>query len=378
MITLQSKQITILTVIGTRPEAIKMAPVIKLLSSDPERFRSILCVTGQHREMLRQALNIFDIVPDIDLNCMTSAQTLSQLTARLFERIADVLTEVKPDWVIAQGDTTTVFVAAMSAYYSGIKFAHVEAGLRTGDPRNPFPEEINRTFADTLAALCFAPTEYSRDILLKESYSTEKVLLTGNTVVDALANICTLPYRWQDGPLAHIDKTKRLVLVTAHRRESFGEPIRQICKALRHIADECSIDDVHLVFPVHLNPEVRIPVFEMLQNVPNLTMLEPLDYISFVHLMKNSELILSDSGGIQEEAPSFGVPVLIMRNKTERPEGVTAGVARLVGTSAEFIASSAISLLRDPKLRNSMRTTQNPYGDGNAAKRIIAALISRS
>jgi UDP-N-acetylglucosamine 2-epimerase (non-hydrolysing) len=370
--------IRVLTIIGTRPEAIKMAPVLKLLARDPQRFESLVCVTGQHREMLHQALDIFGIVPDIDLDCMTQGQSLTRLTARLFEGIGGVLDQLKPDWVLAQGDTTTVFVAAMSAFYSGIRFAHVEAGLRTGDLRNPFPEEVNRKFADTLAELCFAPTDFSRDQLLKEGCPPAKVVLTGNTVVDALGLISGLPYRWADGPLAALDREKRLVLVTAHRRESFGAPIREICQALRLIARECAAEGVQLVYPVHLNPEVREPVLGLLQDVANVSLLEPLDYVSLVQLMRSSELILTDSGGIQEEAPSFQVPVLIMRDKTERPEGVQAGVARLVGTSAPLIAASALELLRDPQRRSAMRCARNPYGDGRAAERIVAELLTRS
>jgi len=371
-------RLKVFCIIGTRPEAIKMAPIIKLMACDPQSFKTTVCVTGQHREMLHQALEIFGIIPDVDLKCMTAGQSLTRLTALLFERIGEVINELKPDWVIAQGDTTTVFVAAMSAFYCGIRFAHVEAGLRTGDLLNPFPEEVNRTFADTLSEVCFAPTEYSRNQLLQEGCPAGKVVLTGNTVVDALREICGLPFRWEDGPLAAIDRQKRLVLVTAHRRESFGEPIREICRALRLVAQACVDEGVHVVYPVHLNPEVREPVVRLLQDITNISLLEPLDYCSLIQLMRTSELILTDSGGIQEEAPSFHVPVLIMRDKTERPEGVQAGVARLVGTSAELIASSTIDLLRDPQQRLSMRCVLNPYGDGRAAERIVAELLSRS
>lgn len=372
-----TQKITVLTVIGTRPEAIKMAPVIMQLSRDPERFRSIVCVTGQHREMLQQVLQLFGITPDVDLDCMMPNQSLSLLTARLFERIGEVVESIRPNWIVAQGDTTTVFVTAMCAYYSNIPFAHVEAGLRTGDNRHPFPEEVNRKFSDELAALCFAPTEHARAMLLQEGFSPNKVFLTGNTVVDALNDIARRPFVWAESPLASLAEKKRLVLVTAHRRESFGEPIRQICHALLRIAETCAQDDVHLVYPVHPNPEVRTPVFELLQQVPNITLLDPLDYVSFVQLMKRSELILTDSGGIQEEAPGLGTPVLIMRDKTERPEGVHAGVAKLVGTTSENISATVVGLLRNPEQLRVMCCSNNPYGDGSAAKRIVDVLARR-
>lgn len=377
MIPGHTRQIKVLSIIGTRPEAIKMAPVIKQLSRAPEKFHSIVCVTGQHREMLHQVLQIFGITPDIDLDCMTPNQSLFQLTARLFERIGGVLDNLRPDWVLAQGDTTSVFVSAMSAYYSNIRFAHVEAGLRTGDNRHPFPEEINRKFSDELADVCFAPTEHSRDRLLQEGCQPGKVVLTGNTVVDALMDISERPFSWIHSQLAPLVGKKRLVLVTAHRRESFGEPIRQICRALQRIAESCADENIHLVFPVHPNPEVRIPAFELLCHIPNITLLDPLDYVSFVHLMKASVLILTDSGGIQEEAPGLGVPVLIMRDLTERPEGVHVGAARLVGTCSERIAEAVINLLRDPDQLRAMCCSCNPYGDGRAAERIVAALSAR-
>ena len=370
--------LTVLGVLGTRPEAIKMAPVIRELESHSDRVRSVVCSVGQHREMLDQVLQLFQIKPDYELELMQANQTLSQLTAASFTALDKVVSETKPDWVCAQGDTTTVFVAAMVAFYHRIAFGHVEAGLRTGDRQNPFPEELNRRIADMVASLYFAPTERARQGLLREGFPERDIHVTGNTVVDALNDVAAREYDWRSGPLSTLPLDRRLVLITAHRRESFGEPFRKLCLAIRELAHTFAGDSVHFVYPVHLNPNVQQPVRKILSGLPNVSLIEPLDYLSLVHLMKRSTLILTDSGGIQEEAPSLRVPVLVMRDATERPEGVEAGVVRLVGTQRCRIVKEAERLLRDPVARERMATGVNPYGDGKAAARIVSILLERS
>ncbi len=367
--------LTVLSVIGTRPEAIKMAPVIEELNRHPDEVQSVVCATAQHREMLDQVLKLFDIRPDYDLNIMQANQALSQLTADLFARLDPVVKQTRPECVLAQGDTTTVLVTALVAYYHKLPFGHVEAGLRTGDPFKPFPEEVNRRFADGLADLLFAPTVRARQALLEESIPPAKIWVTGNTVVDALLSVAARPYDWSAGPLANIPQDHRLVLVTAHRRESFGAPLREICLAIRELALQFQSSDVHFIYPVHLNPEARQPVEDILSGMSNVSLIKPLDYLSIVHLMKHSTLILTDSGGIQEEAPSLGVPVLVMRENTERPEAIEAGVARLVGTECRRIVEEAEWLLRDPTAHAVMARGINPYGDGKAAKRIVSVLL---
>jgi UDP-N-acetylglucosamine 2-epimerase (non-hydrolysing) len=371
------KMITVLSVIGTRPEVIKMAPVIAEMNRHSDSFRSVLCVTGQHREMLDQTLEVFGLKPDYDLDVMLPDQSLSLLTSRLLEGLDSVVRQVGPDWMLAQGDTTSVMSASLTACYHRIPFGHVEAGLRTADINSPFPEEVNRRLTDVMATIWFAPTERARGILLKEGCIETNVLLTGNTVVDALKYIVQRSYDWSVGPLSVIPDNRRLVLVTVHRRESFGHPLREICSALRRIDDSFADEGVHLVCPVHPNPQVREPVFSMLSGVRNISLLEPIDYPSLIQLLQRTTLVLSDSGGIQEEAPSFGVPVLIMRNTTERGEGVDAGIARLVGTTADSITENAFRLLRDSAAHAAMTAKRNPYGDGKAAERIVAALKER-
>ena len=367
--------LTVLSIFGTRPEAIKMAPVVKELSNHATRVRSVVCVVAQHREMLDQVLSLFEIKPDYDLNLMRPNQTLAQLTAKLFTGLDEVVTEVNPDWVLAQGDTTTVFVAAMIAFYRQVAFGHVEAGLRTGDRQRPFPEEINRCIADMAASLYFAPTENARQALLREGCPQRDIHVTGNTVVDALNDIATRPYDWTSGPLSGLPLDRRLVLITAHRREIFGQPFKELCQAIRDLAGMFAKEEVHFIYPVHLNPNVQRPVRETLSGLSNVSLLEPLDYLSLIHLMKRSTLILTDSGGIQEEAPSLRVPALVMRDATERPEGVEAGVVRLVGTQRCRIVKEAERLLRDPVARERMATGVNPYGDGKAAARIVSILL---
>ncbi|HEV2459377.1 MAG TPA: UDP-N-acetylglucosamine 2-epimerase (non-hydrolyzing) [Ktedonobacterales bacterium] len=369
---------TVLSVIGTRPEAIKMAPVVKELGKHKTALHSVVCCTGQHREMLDQVLTLFAIAPAYDLNVMQADQGLAQLTARLFESLDTVMAEVQPDCVLAEGDTTTVLVASLASYYRGIPFGHVEAGLRTGDRRRPFPEEINRRLADAVTDLYFAPTERARQALLKEGYAERDIYVTGNTVIDALLDVASREdYDWARGPLAALPPDGRYVLITAHRRESFGEQFRQLCLAIRDLAQRFETDGIHFVYPVHLNPNVRQPVGEILSDTRNASLIEPLDYFSLVQLMKRSVLILTDSGGIQEEAPSLGVPVLVMREKTERPEGIEAGVVRLVGTDRERIVWEATRLLTDPVAHAAMATRANPYGDGHAANRIVQAVLER-
>ena len=370
--------LTVLSVIGTRPEAIKMAPVIKELRKHPDRVHSVVCSTGQHREMLDQVLDLFDIEPDYDLGIMKPDQKLSQLTADLFTGIDSVIEQVRPDWVLAEGDTTTVFVAAVVAFYHRIRFGHVEAGLRTDDKYKPFPEEINRRLADVVADAYFAPTERARQALLREGCKEEDILVTGNTVIDALLDVSAREYDRASGPLAGLSGKSRVVLITAHRRESFGEPFKELCLAIRQLAETFAGEGVHFVYPVHLNPNVRQPVYSVLSGLPNVSLLEPLDYLSLVHLMKRSALILTDSGGIQEEAPSLGVPVLVMRDTTERPEGIEAGVVKLVGTQRSRIVSEAERLLCDPIAHAAMSTKVNPYGDGKAAARIVSMILERA
>ncbi len=367
--------ITVLSVLGTRPEAIKMAPVIRELQRHDGRVRSVVCSTGQHRQMLDQVLDLFGIRPDMDLGLMQPNQGLAALTARLLDALDPVIQEVQPDWILAQGDTTTVLAASLAAYYRRVPFGHVEAGLRTGDRYQPFPEEVNRRAADAIAEVLFAPTEHSRQNLLREGHPEARIVVTGNTGIDALHMAAGMPYDWSAGPLANIPVDKRLVLITAHRREHFGEPLRELILAVRELAGHFAGDGVHFVYPVHLNPNVQQPVRELLAAVGNITLLEPLDYLSLVHLMKRSTLVLTDSGGIQEEAPGLGIPVLVMREKTERPEGVDAGVVKLVGTSRSRICQEALHLLTNAAAHKAMAKGTNPYGDGKAAQRIIAALL---
>lgn len=352
-----------------------MAPVIAELGKHGAEFSTVVCATGQHREMLTHVLDLFEIEPDIDLDVMRPDQCLSQLTAVLLTSLDRVICDVKPDWVVAQGDTTSVFVAALAAFYRGIRFGHVEAGLRTGDRLRPFPEEVNRRIADQLAALYFAPTVKARDVLLAEGVSQRSIHVTGNTVIDALLEVARRPFDWAAGSLAILPRDRRLVLITAHRRESFGQPIREVCRAIRALSAEFEGDGIHFVYPVHMNPNVRQPVNEFLSGLSNVSLIEPLDYLSLVHLMKRSTLILTDSGGIQEEAPSLGVPVLVLRDTTERPEGLESGGVRLVGTSGEKIFAEAKRLLCEPAAHAAMCVQANPYGDGHAAQRIVTALL---
>ena len=367
----------VMTVIGTRPEAIKMAPVINSLMNYSEEVESVVCVTAQHREMLDQVLKIFGILPDYDLNLMKPNQSLSLLTANLLTALDEVITVEKPEWVLVQGDTTTAMVASLVAYYRRIKLGHVEAGLRTNDKFQPFPEEINRRIADILADAYFAPTQNSRMNLLKEGICSESIVVTGNTVIDALMMISQrVAGRSLDSHISTSIKNRLLILVTVHRRESFGEPLENICKALARIASRYQ-DKIQIVYPVHLNPNVRKTVYEILSGVPNISLIEPVNYEELVGLMSKAYLILTDSGGIQEEAPSLHKPVLVLRDMTERPEAIEAGAAKLVGTDADRIYSETMRLIEEPEHYSQMSNAINPYGDGQASHRIVQFLLGQ-
>jgi UDP-N-acetylglucosamine 2-epimerase (non-hydrolysing) len=358
-----TKPITIVCSIGTRPEAIKMAPVVLALNADPA-FDIKVLATAQHRDLLDQVLDIFAIEPDHDLDIMQANQGLPELTARLMTGLDKVLGEVKPDMVIAQGDTTTVLVTALASFYRRIPFAHVEAGLRTGDMASPFPEEMNRVLAGHISALHFAPTTSSRDNLLREGIAADRIHVTGNTVIDALLDVAAR----DPDPGLDLDPDKRLILVTAHRRENFGKPFAQVCEALRAIAD--ANDDVQLVYPVHPNPNVHDVAHRELGDHPRILLTQPVDYGPFVALMKRAYLLLTDSGGVQEEAPALGKPVLVLRAETERPEAVDAGVVKLLGTDKHAIITETQRLLDDPVAYAAMAKGVSPYGDGQAAARI--------
>lgn len=364
-----SRPLRILTVYGTRPEAIKMAPVIASLRRRPGRFALTVCTTGQHREMLDQVQELFGLRPDVDLRLMQHDQTLNGLAAGALAALEAVLEERRPDWLLVQGDTTTAMSAALAAFHRGVRVGHVEAGLRTGDLCHPFPEEANRRVIDLVAEALFAPTARARRALLDEGERADRIHLVGNTVIDALR--CLAPDRPQarDGSGG---RDRREVLITVHRRESFGAPMRGIFTALRRLAE--SFPEVAWIYPVHRNPNVRGPAFEILQGLPNLELTEPLDYRSLVVRLAGCHLVLTDSGGLQEEAPAFGKPALVLRETTERPEGVEAGVARLVGTDPERIFDETATLLRSEAAYLRMARAVNPYGDGHAAERIAAVL----
>ncbi|MGH2386981.1 MAG: non-hydrolyzing UDP-N-acetylglucosamine 2-epimerase [Chloroflexota bacterium] len=365
----------VLSIVGTRPEAIKMAPVIKELESHPDGIISRVCVTAQHREMLDQVFRLFDVRPDYDLNLMKDAQTPTSTAAAVLSGLAPIIAVERPDWVLVQGDTTTTMAAAIAAAYAGAKVGHVEAGLRTYDKYQPFPEEYNRLLATAVSHLHFAPTPGARDNLMHENVAAKDVLVTGNTVIDALHMASRMPFESAAAAqLAHIPRHKRIVLVTSHRRENHGAPLESICAALRHIAARCH-DTTHIVFLVHPSPNVREPAYRLLSGTPGVSLLPPLDYLPLIHLLKRSYLVLTDSGGLQEEAPSFGLPVLVMRNTTERPEGVEAGTCKLVGTDYGTLVNSTMELLDDASAYHEMAHAVNPYGDGHAAKRIVAALL---
>lgn len=364
----------VLSVFGTRPEAIKMASIVRLLQQTGS-IEARVCVTAQHRQMLDQVLDLFKIKPDYDLDLMRDGQSMAQISAGIFTHLDPVLDEFKPDWVLAVGDTTTVVTTSLLAFYRRIKFGHVEAGLRTHNKWHPFPEEINRRLATTLADLHFAPTEWSQGNLLREGVEEAAIVVTGNPVIDALKFVAEQEEPDQIKHLLSRLEGKKIILVTAHRRENFGQPIENICQALKQLAAR---GDAEIIYPVHLNPNIQEPVNRILREVEHVTLLSPLDYLPLVHLMKRAALILTDSGGIQEEAPAFGIPVLVMRETTERPEGVEAGALKLVGTETPHIVQEAKRLLDDPAEYAKMARASNPYGDGHAAERIVEALLKKA
>lgn len=352
-----------------------MAPVIEHLRR-AGGVETRVCVTAQHRQMLDQVLELFGITPEVDLDLMEPNQDLAGLTSAVFQRLDPVLREFQPDWVLVQGDTTTVMAASLLAFYRRIRVGHVEAGLRTGDKWQPFPEEINRRVAGVVADLHFAPTTRARDNLLREGTAADRVSVTGNPVIDALQAIARRPYDPGRGPLAGIPLDRTIVLVTAHRRENFGEPFERIFSTIRSLA-EAYRGEVHFVYPVHLNPQVREPAHRILGDSPHIRLIEPLDYQPMVYLMQRCRLILTDSGGLQEEGPALGKPVLVMREVTERPEAVEAGTARLVGTEPDRIRREVMRLLDDPEAYAAMAHAANPFGDGRAAERIVAFLLEK-
>jgi UDP-N-acetylglucosamine 2-epimerase (non-hydrolysing) len=367
--------IRVLSVFGTRPEAIKMAPVVGALQAVPDRFESLVCVSAQHREMLDQVLGVFGLKADYDLDLMTPGQTPAEITARVLVGLPPLLRQIRPDILLVQGDTMTSFAGAFAAYLEQIPSGHVEAGLRTGDRWRPFPEEMNRVLTTRLASIHFAPTAQARDQLLAEGVPADDVHLTGNTVIDALLQTVRPDYRFRTPALAELDPRRRLVLITTHRRESFGAPLRSTCAAIRELG--CRFPDLEFVLPVHPNPKVKTTVEELLRDLPGMHLIDPVDYVEFVHLMARSHLILTDSGGVQEEAPTLGKPVLVLREMTERPEGVAAGTAVVVGTDQARIIAVASELLTSPAAYERMANAVNPYGDGHAADRIANALAER-
>ena len=369
----------ILCVFGTRPEAIKMAPVVKALK-DTDGIESAVCVTAQHRDMLDQVLGLFDIIPEYDLDIMRPNQDLTHITSAVLTGLGDVLDDFQPDRILVHGDTTTTFAASLAAFYRKIPVGHVEAGLRTGDVYAPWPEEMNRRLSDAISDLYFSPTPSSAENLRKENHPDGDIIITGNTVIDALLNVTeTLK---SDGALnselasqfPFIDTKLKLLLVTGHRRENFGQGFEDICLALADLGER---DDVQIVYPVHLNPNVREPVNRILNDKPNIHLIEPLDYLPFVYLMDKAHVVITDSGGIQEEAPSLGKPVLVMREVTERPEAVEAGTVKLVGTDREAIVRECTELLDDENAYAIMSRAHNPYGDGKASGRIVEEILKR-
>lgn len=365
--------IKILTVFGTRPEGIKMAPIIKTMEKR-EGIENIICITAQHREMLDQVLNIFNIEPDYDLNIFKPGQTLTEITNRALEGLEKVIIETKPDVLLVQGDTTTVFAGALAAFYQKVKVGHVEAGLRSGNLYSPYPEEANRRLTGVLTNFHFAPTENNRQNLLREGYPDDRIFITGNTVIDALNYVVKENYEFKYSSLNNIDyKNKRVILLTSHRRENIGKPMENIFSAVRDIVNK--YPDVELVFPIHLNPKVRDIAYRIFDNQERVHIIDPLDYEPFTNLMARSYLVITDSGGLQEEAPSLGKPVLVVREETERPEGIEAGTAKLVGTQYDNIYRELDILLSNEEEYHKMANAVNPYGDGKASERIVDIIL---
>ena len=364
--------IKVLTVFGTRPEAIKMAPVVLELAKHPEQIKSVVCVTAQHREMLDQVLDIFKLTPDYDLNVMQPGQTLSTITSNVLAGMEEVIKKERPDVVLVHGDTTTTFATALASFYSQVKIGHVEAGLRTYNKYSPFPEEINREFTSLVADFIFAPTELSAENLRREGKRPETIFITGNTAIDALK---TTVHKSYDNPIFEWLGESELILLTAHRRENLGEPMRRIFKAVRRLAED--LPNVKVVYPVHLNPKVREVADEVLSGCEKVKLIEPLEVVDFHNFMNRAKIILTDSGGIQEEAPSLGKPVLVLRDTTERPEGIEAGTLKLVGTDEQAIYAEALNLMTDAQTYAKMAEAKNPYGDGHASERIVKTLIEQ-
>jgi UDP-N-acetylglucosamine 2-epimerase (non-hydrolysing) len=363
-------KIKVMTVFGTRPEAIKMAPVVQALAKRDTEFTPVTVVTAQHRQMLDQVLSIFHIKPDYDLNIMKQRQTLDQITSNVLLGLGDIMEKEKPDIVLVHGDTTTTFAASISAFYHQAKIGHVEAGLRTWNKYSPYPEEMNRQLTDVLADMYFAPTHESEENLLKENHPKDNIYITGNTAIDALKETVTRDYHHSVMDL--IGENQRVILVTMHRRENQGEPMRRVFRAMRQVVD--THDDVEIIYPVHLNPVVQEAAHTILGDDPRIHLIDPLDVVDFHNLAARSYFIMTDSGGVQEEAPSLGKPVLVLRDTTERPEGITAGTVRLVGTDPDVVSSSMIELLDDADAYAKMAGAKNPYGDGFAAERILDAI----
>ena len=369
------KKLKVMAVFGTRPEAIKMCPVVLEMKKYPDFIEPVVAVTAQHREMLDQVLHLFGIVPDYDLNIMTKGQTLYDVTRRALEGLGSVLAEAKPDIVLVHGDTTTTFVGALASFYAQIAVGHVEAGLRTGDKYSPFPEEMNRKLTGSLADFHFAPTDISKDNLLRENIAADKIFVTGNTVIDALVKTVNDDYRFSDDSLHNIlNSGGRLILVTTHRRENLGAPMRQVYQALKEVI--LTHPDVKAIFPVHKNPKVREIVEQELGHLDRVHLIEPLDYEPFANLMAKVDIVLTDSGGIQEEAPALGKPVLVLRDTTERPEAVEAGTVKLIGTAFEDVLQETNRLLDDTQYYRQMADACNPYGDGKASERIVKTILA--
>ncbi|SDO63511.1 UDP-N-acetylglucosamine 2-epimerase (non-hydrolysing) [Paenibacillus sp. yr247] len=364
------KRLKVITIFGTRPEAIKMAPLILELEKHPEHIESLVCVTAQHRQMLDQVLDIFKITPDFDLNVMKDRQTLNEITIRVLQGLEPVFQEAKPDLILVHGDTLTTFLASYAAFMQQIQVGHVEAGLRTWNKMSPYPEEMNRQLTGVLADLHFAPTQQSADNLRKENKAESQIYVTGNTVTDVFKY--TVQQKFEH-PVLEWAAGRKLILMTAHRREAQGEPHRQIFRAVKRIADE--FEDIAIVYPVHPSPAVKEPAHEILGNHPRIKLVEPFDVFEFHNFYPHAHMILTDSGGLQEEAPSFGVPVLVLRDTTERPEGIQAGTLELVGTNEEKVYERARALLMDPDLYKKMSQAANPYGDGKASERIVQAIL---
>ncbi len=365
------KKIKVMTIFGTRPEAIKMAPLVNELKQDKD-IEDIVCVTAQHRQMLDQVLNIFDITPDYDLNVMKNRQTLPEITSSVLQGIVEVIDKAKPDMILVHGDTTTTFAGALAGFYSKVKIGHVEAGLRTYDKYSPFPEEMNRKLVGSMADLHFCPTENNKNNLLKESVGEDGIYITGNTVIDALKTTVSDEYEFETPELCEIDFNKKVILLTAHRRENLGEPMENIFRAIKRIATEYK--DVEIVYPVHLNPLVREPANRILGDIDNIHLIEPLAVQELHNLMDRSYLVMTDSGGLQEEAPALGKPVLVLRQETERPEAVNAGTVKMAGTDEEEVYRLAKMLLDNKDEYEKMNKAANPYGDGKASSRIVQAI----